>query len=49
MKSLRLLALAATLALSSQAADPPRVSVTFGDQSAFSDLRTSTLSTPRER
>jgi hypothetical protein len=45
----RLFILLATLACTSGAADLPRVEVTFGDLATFSDLRLSTMSTPRER
>jgi hypothetical protein len=44
-----LLLLAATLAGAALAADPARVEVTFEDLARFSDLRSSTMATPRER
>lgn len=44
-----LLVIAALFATAAQAADPPRVEVTFGDLSKFTDFRVSTMSNQKER
>ena len=44
-----LLVSAALFAAGAQAADPPRVEVTFGDLSKFTDFRVSTMSNQKER
>ena len=44
-----LLASVALLATAAQAADPPRIEVTFGDLAKFTDFRVSTMANVKER